>query len=69
MLANTGFLPVAVVGTGICDAISVASSLLGFLTAVFIKHVALVSLSSSTDGNLVDGADWATDFQSGGWVH
>jgi hypothetical protein len=62
MLANAGFLLVAVIGMGICDAVSVVSLLLGLLTAVSIKCVVLASLSSSTGGNLADGADWAAGF-------
>jgi hypothetical protein len=62
MLANAGFLPVTVIGTGICDAVSVVSSLLGLLTAVSIECVALASLNSSTDGSLAGGADWAAGF-------
>jgi hypothetical protein len=69
MLANAGFLPVAVIGMGICDAVSVVSLLLGLLTAVSIKCVALASLNSSTDGSLADGADWAAGFRVvGGFV-
>jgi hypothetical protein len=63
MLANAGFLLVAVIGTGICDAVSVVSSLLGLFTAISIKCVALASLNSSTDGSLADGADWAAGFR------
>src|ERR1700733_12382225 len=48
MLATAGFFPVGADGMGICDAVSKATSLLGFLPAVPVKCVALVSLGYST---------------------